>query len=170
MRGDLWRFAQADLTRIYGISVGTAQTILTEIGLDLSAFPSEDQFASWLRLVPRTAVSGGKPLPGKKRGGTGSNRVAAALRMAAVALQRSQSALGAAFRRTARRKGYHVAIIAIARKLAILVYRTLRWGQDYVDVGVEKYEARFRQQRIAGMQRAAQDLGFELVPQAELPA
>ena len=165
LRDDLCRFADADLTRIDGISVGTARTILTEVGLDLSAFPTERHFISWLRLAPRTAISGGKPLPRKKGGGTGSNRVAAALRMAAVALQRSQSELGASFRRIARRKGYTVAVFATARKLAQLVYRLLRWGQDYVDVGAEAYERRFRSQRIKGLQQAAESLGYEIVPQ-----
>ena len=135
LHDDLFRFAEVDLTRIDGISVGTAREILTEVGPDLSAFPGEKHFVSWLRLAPRTAVSGGKPLPRKKSGGMGSNRVAAALRMAAVALQRSHSALGANFRRIARRKGYRVAVFATARKLAQLVYRMLRWGQDYVDIG-----------------------------------
>ncbi len=91
----------------------------------------------------------------------------AALRTAAVALQRSHSALGANFRRTARRKGYRKAVFATARKLAQLVYRMLRWGQDYVDIGERAYELRFRQERIAGMQRAADALGYELVPQAQ---
>lgn len=167
-RDDLFRFAEVDLTPIDGISVGTARTILTEVGLDLSAFPGEKHFVSWLRLAPRTAVSGGKPLPRNKSGGRGSNRVAAVLRMAAVALQRSHSALGAHFRRIARRKGYRVAVFATARKLARLVYRMLRWGQDYVDIGAQAYELRFRQLRIAGMQRAADALGYELLPQAQL--
>lgn len=167
-RDDLFRFAEVDLTRIDGISVGTARTILTEVGLDLSAFPGEKHFVSWLRLAPRTALSGGKPLPRKKSGGMGSNRIAAALRMAAVALQRSHSALGAHFRRIARRKGYRVAVFATARKLAHLVYRMLRWGQHYVDIGEQAYELRFRQLRIAGMQKAADALGYELVPQAQL--
>lgn len=87
LRDDLWRFAEVDLTQIDGISVGTARTILTEVGLNLAAIPSERHLVSWLRLAPRTAVSGGKPLPRKKSGGLGSNRVATALRMAAVALQ-----------------------------------------------------------------------------------
>ena len=167
LRDDLFLFAEVDLTRIDGISVGTARTILTEVGLDLSAFPGEKHFVSWLRLAPRTAVSGGKPLPRKKSGGMGSNRVAAALRMAAVALQRSRSALGANFRRIARRKGYRVAVFATARKLAHLVYRMLRWGQDYVDIGEHAYELRFRQARIEGMRKAADALGYELVPQAQ---
>ena len=167
LRDDLFRFAEVDLTRIDGISVGTARTIMTEVGLDLQAFPNERHFVSWLRLAPRTAFSGGKPLPRKKGGGMGSNRVAAALRMAAVSVQRSHSALGATFRRIARRKGYTVAVFATARKLAQLVYRMLRWGQDYVDIGEEAYERRFRHARVAGMRRAAEALGYELVPQAQ---
>ena len=125
VRNDLWLFAEVDLTRIDGISVETARTILTEVGLDLSAFSKEHHFVSWLRLAPGTAVSGGKPLPRKKSSGLGSNRVATALRMAAVALQRSHSALGATFRRIARRKGYRVAAFAVARKLAQLQSQVL---------------------------------------------
>ena len=87
--------------------------------------------------------------------------------MSAVALQRSHSALGATFRRIARRKGYRVAVFAVARKLAQLVYRMLRWGQDYVDVGEQVYELRFRQERIAGMKRAAESLGYQLLPQPQ---
>ena len=153
LRDDLWRFAEVDLTRIDGISVATAPTILTELGLDLATLPSECQFVSWLRLAPRTAASGGKPLPRKKSVGLGSNRVAAKLRMAAVALQRSHSALGAASRRTARLKAYRVAVFPTARKLAQLVYPMLRQGQGYVDIGDTAFELRFRDERVAGMQR-----------------
>ena len=128
LRTALWRLAGVDLTRIDGISAGAAQTIVTEVGLDLTAFPSEKHFISWLRLPPRTAISRGRPLPKKRTKGMGASRVAAVLRMTAVALQRSRSALGAAFRRLARRKGHSVAVFAMARKLAILVYRILRYG------------------------------------------
>ena len=163
-RTALYRFAGVDLTRIDGISAGAAQLILTEVGLDLSAFPSEKHFASWLRLVPRTAVSGGKLLRHKKASGTGSTRVAGVLRMAALSLQRSRTALGAAFRRTARYKGGAVAIFVIARKLAILVYRMLRYGQDYVDIGEVLYESRFRLRRIATLHHNAKSLGYRVVP------
>lgn len=167
LRDDLWRFAEVHLTRSDGIRVGTARTILTEAGLDLSAFPTERHFVSWPRLAPRTAIAGGKPLPRKKSGGLGPIRVAAALRMGAVAVQRSHSALGASFRRISRLKGYRVAVFATARKLAQLVCRRLRWGQDYVDIGQEAYEERFRRQRLVGMQRAAQSLGCQLVPHTQ---
>ena len=163
-RTALYRLAGVDLTRIDDISVGAAQLILTEVGLDLSAFPSEKHFASWLRLVPSTAVSGGKLLRHTKTGGTASTRVAGVLRMAALSLQRSDTALGAAFRRTARYKGGAVAIFVIARKLAVLVYRMLRFGQDYVDLGEAQYEARFRKRRLDSLRHTAQALGYTLTP------
>lgn len=168
-REALWRFAAVDLTRIDGISVGTARAILTEVGLDLSAFPSEKHFASWLRLVPRTAISGGKALRGKKPNGTGATRIAGALRMAAVSLQRSKSALGAAFRRLARRKGYTVAVFATARKLAHLVYRALRYGQAYTDIGEDAYESRYRQAAFTSLTARAKDWGYALVREANVP-
>ena len=169
-RTELWRFPGVDLTRSDGISAGAAQTVITEVGLDLSAFPSEKHFVSWLRLCPHTAVSGGKPLPRKKTKGTGASRVTAVLRMAAVSLQRSRSALGAAFRRTARYKGHLVAVFALARKLAIRIYRMQRFGVDYLDIGEQAYEARFRRQRLAALGAAAKSLGYELVEQTAPPA
>jgi len=164
VRTALYRYAAADLTRIDGISAGAACTIMTEIGPDLSAFPSEKHFTSWLGLVPRQAVSGGKPLAAKKgAGGMGATRVSNALRMAATALLRSKSALGAGLRRKARYKGMKTAIFATARKLALLVYRMLRWGQDYVDEGEAAYEQRYRQRTLANLKTSAKELGYELV-------
>ncbi len=162
IRTTLWRFAGVDLTRIDGISTGTAQVVLTEVGPNLAAFPSEDAFVSWLRLCPRTPISGGKPLK-KRRNGLGANRIAGALRMAATALQRSKTALGASFRRVARRKGAAVAVFATARQLAKLIYRMLRFGQDYADVGEQAYERRFQLRRLAALTEAARSLGFTLV-------
>jgi transposase len=163
-RTTLWRFAGVDLTRIDGISAGVAQTVLTEVGPNLAAFPSEDNFVSWLRLCPRTPISGGKPLK-KRRNSLGANRIAGVLRMSATSLQRSKSALGAAFRRIARHKGGAVAVFAIARQLARLIYRMLRYGHDYVDVGEKAYERKFQLRRLAAITEAARNLGYTLVPQ-----
>jgi len=164
-RTTLWRFAGVDLTRIDGISAGAAQVVLTEVGPDLAAFPSEDQFVSWLRLCPRTPISGGKPLK-KRRNGLGANRIAGVLRMAATSLQRSKTALGAAFRRIARHKGGAVAVFATARQLAQLIYRMLRYGHDYVDIGEQAYHQRFLVRRFAALTESARSLGYTLVPTA----
>ena len=165
MQTTLWRFTGVDLTRIDGISPTTAMTIINELGPDLTAFPTEHDFVGWLRLCPRTPVSAGKPLKKRCRG-MGANRVAHALRLAAVALSRSKTALGAYFRRHSRRKDGGIAVFATARRLATLVYRMLRYGQDYVDIGEQAYEARFAHRRLHALTQSAQDLGYKLVPVA----
>ena len=163
LRTALWRFSGVDLSPIDGISAGAAQVVLGEVGLDLEAFPTEKHFVSWLRLSPKTAFSAGKPLP-KKNKGTGATRIAGVLRMAALSVSKSSTALGASFRRIARRKGAATAVFATARKLAIYIYRMLRYGQDYVDEGVAAYERRFRQKRLTSIQLIANQMGYELVP------
>jgi transposase len=165
LRESLWRFAGVDLTTIDGLSAHSAQVILTEVGTDLNAFPSEHHFVSWLRLCPRTPISGGKPLK-KRRNGIGASRVAAALRMAAVSVQRSKTALGAAYRRVARNKGGAIAVFSVARKLAQYVFRLLRHGQAYMDIGEAQYEARFQQRRLRALTESAKSLGFTLQPLA----
>lgn len=163
LRQEVWRFAGVDLTRIDGIGATAALAIVTEVGVDLAAFPSEKQFISWLRLCPRMAISGGKPLR-KRRNAAGANRVAGLLRVAALSLVRSQSALGAQYRRIASRKGAKVAIFATARHLAALVYRALRFGHQYLDVGQEQYNQRFEARRLRSLLISAKDLGYQLVP------
>lgn len=163
LRAALGRFAGRDLTTIDGISPTTAQIILLEVGSSIGAFPSEKHFVSWLRLAPTTPVSGGKPLKGRRKP-LGASRVGQALRTAAVALQRSRSALGATYRRIARRKSGLVAVMAVARKLAELVYRLLRHGTPYFDIGAEAYDRRFADRRLAALHRNAKDLGLKLLP------
>lgn len=168
LRSTLWRVLGADLTRIDGIGAGTAQTIVTEIGPDVSAFPTEGHFVSWLRLCPHTARSGGQRV--FKRKAVGATRVASVLQMAASSLKFSKTALGAAYRRIARHKGAGVAVFATARKLAQLVYRMLRYGQQYVDVGEAEYELRFRDRRVTSLKEMARSLGFSLQEDPTLAA
>ncbi len=158
----LWRWAGADLTRIDAIGVTVAECVLTEVGTDLTRFPDEHHFASWLRLSPRRDTSAGKPLP--RRNGTGASRIATVLRVAASTLARSNTALGAYYRRVSRRKGAAIAILATARKLAHLVFRSLRYGDDYIDEGATAYEGRFRESRLRSLSNSARELGFSLTP------
>jgi transposase len=114
-------------------------------------------------LAPRVPKSGGKPVKKKKRN-SASTRVAAALRMAALSLRHSQTALGAYYRKMAQRRSGDIAVFATARKLATLIYRLLRWGQTYIDEGAEAYETRYRQRRIGRLTATAKELGYQLIP------
>ena len=105
----------------------------------------------------------------KKRHGSASSRVAAALRMAALSLRHSQTALGAYYRQIARHKGDDVAVFATARKLATLIYRMLRWGQNYVDEGAQAYEKRYREARLRRLTTTAKELGYQLAPLTSQP-
>jgi transposase len=165
LRQKLWCFSGVDLTRIDGIRASGAQTILSELGLDLSAFPNEDHFVSWLRICPPHHTSAGKRV--KKPNGTGSNRLSAVFRMAAVSLKHANCALGAQYRRMARLKDAKVAVFDVARTIAKLVFRMLRYGQDYVDEGVAAYENRFRQRRLKGLISAAEKMGYKLIPKKD---
>ena len=163
MRQALYGMSGVDLTSIDAIGVETVQMVLSEYGPDLSCFPTEKQFVSHITLAPRTPKSGGKPLKKKKRN-SASTRVASALRMAALSQRHSQTALGAYYRNIARRLGGDVAVFATARKLAIYIYRLLRWGQPYVDKGAEAYESQYQQRRIKSLTAKAKQLGYRLNP------
>jgi transposase len=163
LRQAFYRMSGVDLTAIDAVGVGVVQVVLAEYGPDLSCFPTEKHFVSHMTLAPKKAVSGGKPLKKKKRG-SASSRVSAALRSAALSLRHSQTALGAYFRHAAQRLGADVAAFATARKLATLIYRLLCWGHAYVDEGAEAYEKRYQAARINRLVTTAAGLGYQLVP------
>jgi len=144
--------------------VATVNVVVSEYGTDLSRFPTEKHFVSHLTLAPGTPFSGGKPITKKKRKGSTSHRAGAALRMAALSLRHSETALGAYYRQIARRIGGDVAVFATARKLATLIYRMLRWGKPYADEGTAAYEKRYRNMRITRLAAAAKSLGYQLTP------
>ena len=160
-RTALYKMSGVDLTRIDGIDILTAQTIISEVGFDMSPWTTQKHFASWLGLSPNNKVSGGKVI-GKGRRKV-VNRAAQALRMAAQSLKNSKTALGAFFRRLRARLGPAKAITATAHKLSRIVYRMLKFGQEYVDRGEQYYEERYRLRVIKSLQKRAQTLGFELV-------
>jgi transposase len=160
LSSELERITGVDLTRIDGIDVMVAQTVISEVGLDMSRWKTEAHFASWLGLCPDNRISGDKVLSRGTRRVV--NRAATALRMAAVTLLRSRTYLGAQYRRLRTKLGAPKAITAMAHRLARLLYRMLKYGQQYVDKGTEYYEQRYRQQQIQLLQKKATKLGFEI--------
>lgn len=161
VRHALYRMSGVDLTTIDALGVETVSVVLSEYGADLTRFPTEKQFVAHMRLAPYKPTSGGKPV--RKKQGRASARVGAALRMAALAARRSQTALGAYYRRIAQRCGADVAVFATARKLAQYIYRLLRWGQPYIDEGAAAYDRRYHEARVKRIAANAKQLGYALV-------
>jgi len=159
-RGHLYRICGVDLTAIDGIDANTALKVISEIGPDITLWPTSKHFCSWLCLCPGTKKSGGKVISSKTR--SGGNRVAAALRMATQSLARSQSAMGAFYRRMKARLGAPQAVTATAHRLARTIYAMLRYGQAYVDAGQEAYEQQFHERQKRHLEKQARRLGYVL--------
>ena len=139
---------------IDGIDVTTALAVVSEVGTDMSRFPTIKHFTSWLGLCPGTKITGGKVMSGKTK--RVANRAAQALRLAAAALRSSKSALGAYFRRMCSRMDKPKAVTAAAHKLARLIYTMLTKGEEYTDQGQDYYEERYRERALRALsQRAA---------------
>ena len=164
VRERLLKMCGVDVTKMDGIDETTALNIVAEVGTDLSRFPSDKHFASWLGLCPGTRISGGKVLGAKTKHSV--NRASQAFRQAAAALRSSKSSLGAYYRRLCARMDKGKAVTAAAHKLARLFYALMTKGQEYVDQGQQYYEERYRQRVIQHLQRRAQSLGMCLVPTA----
>jgi len=167
LRTELYRLTGVDWTQVNGIDVTVAQSVIAETGVDLSPFPSEGNFTSWMGLCPANDSSSGRVI--RKSTPHVTSRAATAFRQAASSLIRSQSYLGAQYRRLRTRLGAPKAITAMARKLACLFYRLLRYGQQYVDKGMQFYEEKYRDQQIKSVTRRAQQLGLQVIqPKASL--
>jgi transposase len=161
---ELQRVMGVDLTAIPTIGIETALVLVAEVGPDLSRFPSEGHFSSWLNLAPPTRITGGKPLRGS--GPKILNRAGQALRQAAANARRSDSFIGAAHRARLARMDSGPAIKATAHQLARIIYAMLTRGQPYVEEGIQAFEARRRDRQLRALARNARKLGFALVEEA----
>jgi transposase len=160
VRAALQAVLGVDLTRIHGIGPYLALKLVGECGTDLAAWPSAKHFTSWLCLAPSNKISGGKVLSSRTR--RSGSRAAALLRLAAVTVGRTATALGAFYRRLSARIGKAKAVTATARKIAVLFYNAVRHGMDYADPGAAYYEERYRQRVLLNLQRRAKALGYVL--------
>lgn len=168
LQASLQRLTGVDLTRIEGIDVKSAQIVLSEVGVDMSRWPTEKHFSSWLGLCPNHQITGGRVL--KRHTRHVVNRASTALRRAASTLLRNKSALGAKFRRLRARLGAPKAITAIAHHLARLVYRMIRYGHEYVARSLEHYEKKYREQQIRWVRKRAAELNLQLTNAEPLAA
>jgi transposase len=162
IREEAFRITGVDLTQIDGISESAALALIGEIGTNMNRWETEKHFASWLALCPNNKISGGKILQRSTR--KTANRARDILRLCSQSLMKSRSALGAFCRRMCARLGKPKGIIATAHKLALLIYRLMRFGRGYVDIGQERYQQQYNDRVLKHLARKAHDLGFKLVP------
>jgi transposase len=162
VRGALHKMSGVDVTVLEGIDESTGLTILSETGTDMSKWPTEKHFTSWLGLCPQHRGSAGKIKSRRIR--RGANRAALAFRMAGQGCHHAKNALGAFYRRIQARAGGVKAVVATARKIACRYYRLLKYGQEYVRQEITAYEETYRLRLIKGLARKATELGFQLVP------
>jgi transposase len=160
VRSALYQLVGTDLTQIHGIGPFLALRLIAECGTDLSKWRTAKHFTSWLTLSPGCKISGGKVLSAHSRKST--NRLTAHLRLAAVTVGKTNTALGAFYRRLAARIGKAKAVTATARKIAILFYNAMRFGMNYSDPGADQYEQKYRERVIKQLHRRAAEFGFEL--------
>ena len=160
---ELHRLCGVDLTRIDGLNVLTVQTIISEIGLDMSKFPTEKHLVSYLGLCPNNFKTGGKVKKTKSK--KVKNRATWAFHMAAQSLHKSDSALGAYYRRMKYRLDTPKANTATANKLCRIFYRMLKFGEEFVDIGIEAYEKQYQERKLAGLIKRAKSMGFNLLHQ-----
>jgi transposase len=158
----LYKKSGVDLFAVPGLGADTLLTITSEVGFDMRPWKTVKHFTSWLSLCPGTSISGGKKL--KKRGKRKTNRAAHAFRMGAATLGRSQTALGAFYRRIKARYGGQYAVTATAHKIAKIYYGMLTDGTAYVESGQKAYEQKYQERRLAHLQKQAKAFGLELVP------
>ena len=162
VRDLLFKKSGVDLFAIPGLGADTLLVLTSEVGFDLSPWKTVKHFSSWLSLCPGTKISGGKVLSRKVK--RNPNRAAQAFRMAAATLARSQSALGAFYRRVKSRTGGKQAITATAHKIARIYYALLTQGTTYVEMGQKAYEQKYQERRLKHLTTQAKSLGFQLVP------
>src|SRR5580704_1559953 len=162
VRAALFALLGKDITKIDGLGPYLSLKLIAECGDDLSAWPSPKHFTSWLCLAPSNKISGGKVLSSRTR--RSGSRAAALLRLAAVTVGRTDTALGAFYRRLSARIGKAKAVTATARKIAVLFYNAVRYGMEYVDPGASFYETRYRTRVVDNLHRRAKAFGFALMP------
>jgi transposase len=167
VRAALFALLGKDITMIDGLGPYLSLKLIAECGDDLSSWPSAKHFTSWLGLAPSNKISGGKMLSSRTRRSGG--RAAALLRLAAVTVGRTDTALGAFYRRLSARIGKAKAVTATARKVAVLFYHAVRHGMEYVDPGASAYETRYRARIVNNLHRRAKAFGFVLQPMEPIP-
>ena len=162
IRQHLKRISGVDISLVDGLGVSLAQTVILECGTDMSKFPTEKHFCSWLGVAPKHDISGNKVL--KNSTLKTKSHAGQAFRMAAQSVKQAECAFGVLYRRLRARLGPAQATVATAHAIARVVYRMLKYQVEYDPLSVNEYQKQYEEQQIKYMKKRAAKLGYELVP------
>jgi transposase len=160
VRAYLEQIHGVDVLEIFGISEISALEILSETGTDLSRWPTANHFVSWLNFCPNNKITGGKLVSSMIMKKT-PNNAAQAFRAGANGLRRSDNWLGDYFRRMRAKGGHKYAVVATARKLALIYYRMVRYKEAFKEVDMEAYKDKQRQAKISYLENRLAQLRKE---------
>lgn len=161
LQAEVLRVTGIDVSQIDGVAGLTLQTVISEVGTDVSAFPTVKQWTAWLHSSPCHNRSAGRTKGRQQR--RSANRILGALRLAAQSLHRSKSALGAQYRRMQAKHGSRFAIAVMANKLARIIYHLFKYGEQYVRQGQQEYERRYQERRLRAFVKQASDMGLNVL-------
>lgn len=156
-RGYLHRILGVDVLAIYGLSDGGGLQILGETGTDMSKWPTEKHFVSWLNLCPNNKISGGRLISSRVMKGCPSI-AGQAFRAAANSVQKSDHWLGDYFRRMKAKGGNKYAIVATANKIATIYYKMVRNQTEFNPPELKEYREQRRTHKIKYLERKLQQL------------
>jgi transposase len=162
IRAHLKRISGVDISLVDGMGVSLAQTVILECGTDMSKFPTEKHFCSWLGVAPKHDISGNKIL--KNSTLKTKNQAGQAFRMAAQSVKQAECPFGVLYRRLRARLGPAQATVATAHAIARMVYRMLKYQVEYDPLSVNEYQKQYEEQQIKYMKKRAAKLGYDLVP------
>jgi len=148
-------------TILPGISDTTMLKITAEVGCDLTRWPTEKHFTSWMGLSPTKHQSGKS---NKKRRRRINTRAGQIFKESAMSIANSKYlALKGFYYRIKSKHGARAANKATARKLAVLYYRFMTKGMDYVEMGLNEYEKRYKEIVYKNLSKKANSLGYQLI-------
>jgi transposase len=162
LRREMQRRFGVDVTSVPALGISTVHALYAELGADLSAFPTEKQFASWLAVCPDPRKSAGKVLRNHTR--DVQHRVARHFRQAAQSGCRTRDHLGLFYRRIRAKQGGPQAVTAVAHKLARIFYHMVTTQQEYDETVFARSDERQRARHLSSLRRQAGTLGFTLEP------
>jgi transposase len=162
IRKHLKRLSGVDISVVYGFGVSLAQTVIMEVGTDMSPFPDDKHFCAWLGLAPKHDITGGKVL--SNRTIKTKNRAGQAFRMAAQSVKKANNPFGMLYRRLRTRLGPAQATVATAHAIARVVYKMLKYKVEFDPLSVNEYQAKYEEQQVKYMKKRAAKLGYQLIP------